>query len=105
MRPTTVAALICGLCLVACSRGYRDPEDSAALEREIDDENVATRVRLALGQDPVTAPYAKIRVSCAGRVVTLQGSVDRAAVRQRAVEIARASDGVLEVRYLIEASH
>ena len=97
-------ALIGALCLVACTRGYRDPEDSVALEREIEDENVATRVRLALGQDPVTAPYAEIAVSCAGRVVTLRGSVDRAAVRRRAVEIARACDGVLEVRDLIEAN-
>lgn len=105
MRRTALPALIGVLCLVACTRGYRDPEDSAALEREIEDENVATRVRLALGQDPVTAPYAEIAVSCAGRVVTLRGSVDREAVRHRAVEIARACDGVLDVRDLIETSH
>ena len=104
MSSVTRPALIGVLCLVACARGYRDPEDSAALEREIEDENVATRVRLALGQDPVTAPYAEISVACAGRVVTLQGNVDRAAVRHRAVEIARASAGVLEVRDLIVAS-
>lgn len=96
--------LIVGLCVAGCARGYRDPEDSAALEREIDDENVATRVRLALGQDPVTAAYPGIAVTCVGRVVTLSGNVDKDSVRHRAVEIARASDGVIEVEDLIEAS-
>ena len=84
--------------LAACSpRGYRDPEDSAALERDISDRNVETRVRMALARDPQTAPYDSIRVRCAGGTVTLEGAVGRVEARTRAVHIARECEGVVDV--------
>jgi osmotically-inducible protein OsmY len=90
---------IAGLLLLAaaCSRGYRDPGDSAELERAIDDKNLATRVRVALGEDPQTAPYDMIVVSCEEGVVTLAGPVDRAQVKRRAAEVAQTVGGVVRV--------
>jgi len=68
------------------------------MAREIEDRNVASRVRMLLGTDPETAPYPSIRVECENGVVTLEGSVDREAVRRRAVELAKAARGVARVR-------
>jgi osmotically-inducible protein OsmY len=91
------ALLLPALLLAAC-RGYRDPSDSTGLKNAIDDSNAATRVRIALGEDPQTAPYATIRVSCEKGVLTLEGSVDRAAVRDRAGELASVDGAVRRVR-------
>jgi osmotically-inducible protein OsmY len=77
--------------------GYRDPEESEALAREIEDRNVASRVRVALATDPETAPFETIRVRCRSGVVTLEGSVTRAAVRRRAVALAQGCEGVARV--------
>ena len=84
---------ILALLPLAC-RGYRDPEDTEEMEEHIRDKNLATRVRLALGQDPVTAPYQAIRVSCAEGEITLTGRVDKRKVKRRAAEVARAVSGV-----------
>ena len=94
MRPFLLLAL---LLLPAC-RGYRDPEDSVELRRAIEDRNAATRVRIALGEDPQTAPSSAIRVSCEQGVLTLEGSVDRAAVRDRAADLASNDHAVRKVR-------
>ncbi len=88
--------------LTACApRGYREPEDSAALERDISDRNIETRVRIALAKDPQTAPYDSIRVRCKNGIVTLEGAVDRAEVRDRAAHVARGCDGVRDVINLV----
>jgi osmotically-inducible protein OsmY len=92
-RPLLLALLL----LPAC-RGYRDPEDSAELRRSIDDSNAATRVRIALGEDAQTAPYTAIRVSCEKGVLTLEGPVDRASVRDRAGDLAAGDPAVKKVR-------
>jgi len=86
------------LALVATCRGYRNPGDSEPLRRDIEDHNVASRVRIALGEDPQTAPYDGIRVSCAKGVVTLEGAVDRVDVRRRAADVASSCEGVRAVR-------
>ena len=88
-------ALLCGL---ATCRGYRDPGDSEALRAEIEDKNIATRVRIALGRDPATARYADLDVACSGGRVTIVGAVDRPAARDRVVEIAAGCEGVRSVR-------
>jgi osmotically-inducible protein OsmY len=94
MKPFPLLAL---LLLPAC-RGYRDPGDSVELRRGIEDQNAATRVRIALGEDAQTAPYAAIRVSCEDGVLTLEGAVDRAAVRDRAQDLASVDPAVRKVR-------
>ncbi|MHC4547974.1 MAG: BON domain-containing protein [Planctomycetota bacterium] len=87
------------LFLAACKGpGYRDPEDSEPLRLEIEDRNIESRVRIALGEDPETAPYDNIRVQCAKGGVTLVGAVDRAAVKRRAGEVALQCVGVRHVR-------
>ena len=92
------ALLLLVACAAACSRWYRSPEDSEEMAGEISDRNVETRIRLALLDDPLTEPYTQIRVRCKDGVVTLMGVVDRAEVRNRAVQIARAARGVRDVR-------
>ena len=89
------------LLLAACS-GYRRPGDSDYVRSGIDDRNIATRVRIVLGEDPQTAPYDSIRVSCEKGVVTLTGTVDRRAVRRRAVDLAEGCEGVRDVENRIE---
>ena len=92
MRPV-VLLLFC----VACS-GYRTPRDSEPIRREIGDRNIATRVRVVLGEDPETAPYDTITVSCDRGRVTLEGTVDRPSVKRRAVELAQGCAGVRDVK-------
>ena len=85
--------------LAACKGpGYRNPGDSEELRLEIEDKNTASRVRIALGQDPETAPYGSIRVHCVEGKVELVGAVDRAAVKRRAEELALQCVGVRRVR-------
>jgi osmotically-inducible protein OsmY len=82
----------------ACSApGYREPGESEGVRKSIEDENIATRVRMALADDPQTAPYDTILVSCRDGVVVLAGSVDRSRVRGRAVRIAQQTPGVVRV--------
>jgi osmotically-inducible protein OsmY len=90
-------ALLLLATLAAC-RGYRDPGDSEELRVEIEDSNVATRVRIALGEDRDTAPWDGVRVSCREGVVTLEGAVGDQAVRRRVVEVAESCEGVRLVR-------
>ncbi len=86
------------LLLAACApNGYREPQDSAELERDIADRNIESRVRIALSRDPQTAPYDSIRVRSEGGVVALDGKVAREAARARAVQVARECDGVVDV--------
>jgi len=62
-----------------------------------DPEGVSTRVRTALLNDPQVAAR-QINVSSAGGVVTLSGSVRTAAEAERAVQVARQTTGVSDVR-------
>jgi len=85
--------------LAACKGpGYRNPGDSEDLRLAIEDENIASRVRIALGQDPETAPYGSIRVQCVEGKVELAGVVDRGAVKRRAEEVTLQCAGVRRVR-------
>jgi len=86
------------LVVLAACRGYRAPGDSEPLRRDIEDRLTATRVRVALGEDPQTAPYDAIRVRCVEGTVYLEGRVDRPAVRRRAEAIAASCAGVRSVK-------
>lgn len=92
------SSLLLALLLLPACRGYRDPGDSVELRRGIEDQNAATRVRIALGEDAQTAPYAAIKVSCEAGVLTLEGTVDRAAVRDRAGDLAAVDPAVHKVK-------
>ena len=94
MRTTALASL---LLLHACSAGYRSTEESEAMRLEIEDRNIASRVRIALARDAETAPYTAIKVSCENGVATLTGEVDRERIRVRAVELAEVCEGVYRV--------
>ena len=89
-------SLVVLLCVAACS-GYRTRKDSEPIRKEIGDRNIATRVRIVLGEDPETAPYDTIHVSCEQGRVTLDGTVDRASVKRRAVALAQGCAGVTRV--------
>jgi len=91
------ALLLCAVVAACSAPGYREPGESAAMQRAIEDENIATQVRMALADDPQTAPYESILVSCRKGVVTLEGGVGRAQVRERAVAIAQGIRGVVRV--------
>ena len=82
--------------LVGCSTGYRSPEDSKDLRRDLDDRTIESRVRIALGENPETADEL-IEVYCADAVIYLRGSVSRAAAADRAKSIAAGVDGVRKV--------
>jgi len=63
----------------------------------LEDDSIASRVRVVLGEDPDTAPYDSIGVRCVDGVVFLEGEVDRPEVRRRAAELARGCEGVVRV--------
>ena len=60
------------------------------------DPGITTAVKSRLAADDTVKAY-KIDVDTKDRVVTLTGSVDSSAARDRAVEIARSTDGVNNV--------
>jgi osmotically-inducible protein OsmY len=79
-----LAAMLAG----ACGNTIRPATDPGA---------VSTRVRTALLNDPQVAA-TQINVSSAGGVVTLSGRVRTAAEADRAVQVARQTTGVTDVR-------
>ena len=93
-RMRTLPLLIAAALSACAGPGYRDPGDSGHVEASIGDRNVASRVRVALSEDPATAPYDAIRVTCRDGVVSLEGEVDRPDVRERVVRVARGVEGV-----------
>jgi osmotically-inducible protein OsmY len=76
-----IAALAIALSAVACSQT---------------DAGITTAVKTKLAADDVVKAY-QIDVDTSRKVVTLTGTVDNAAAKSRAVEIARSTDGVTNV--------
>ena len=60
------------------------------------DAGVTTKVKAKLAADDTVKAY-RIDVDTKDRVVTLSGQVDSAAIKARAVELARATEGVRDV--------
>lgn len=60
------------------------------------DADTSTKVKANLTADE-TVKAARIDVAVQKKVVTLSGAVDTSAVKERAVEVARKTDGVNEV--------
>ena len=60
------------------------------------DTDISTKVKTNLSVDE-TAKTAQINVGVQKKVVTLSGTVDNPAVKERAIAVARGTDGVSEV--------
>jgi len=88
-RLTTIGVLALAATLAAgCGKTIRPATDPVG---------VSTRVRTALLNDPQVAAR-EINVTSAGSVVTLSGSVRTPAEAERAVQVARQTTGVTDVR-------
>jgi osmotically-inducible protein OsmY len=97
------ALLIVSLCLTACSGyllGDRQPQavltpegGSATSPR---DHSISSDIQRRLAADPVTQPYT-IGVEAQSGRITLRGAVGSYDARDRAVEIARQTNGVAEI--------
>ncbi|MHC4953100.1 MAG: BON domain-containing protein [Planctomycetota bacterium] len=81
---------------VACSTGYRTPEDSEKLRGDLDDRTLESRVRIALASAPETRDE-KIEVGCMDGTVYLRGLVRDPATKKRAHAIAAQVEGVRKV--------
>ena len=93
------------LVVFAGCRGYRGPGDSEQLRADIEDKNIASRVRIELGRDPATAGYDTVTVACREGVVTLEGRVDKSGARDRIVSVAESCEGVRAVRTRIKVGN
>src|SRR5688500_2892608 len=83
-----VIALVAPLLLTACGKTAGET---------VDDATITARVKTAMLNDPVVGGL-RIDVDTFKGVVTLSGGVKSAAERAKAVEIARKSPGVVDVK-------
>jgi osmotically-inducible protein OsmY len=60
------------------------------------DDGIGTKVRMNLTADE-TVKAAQLNVGVQKKVVTLSGTVDTSAVKERAIAVARGTDGVADV--------
>lgn len=80
------------------SQGDRRPSTSTAGSTvTADDQSISGSIRIAFERDEDIRQYA-IGVGTSNRVVTLSGTVGSYGVRDRAVDIAKNTSGVREVR-------
>jgi hyperosmotically inducible protein len=89
-----VLALVAPLLLTACGKSVGET---------VDDATITTRVKTALLNDPLTGGL-RIDVDTFKGVVTLSGGVKSAAERDKAIEIARKTPGVVDVKSTLQIS-
>ena len=89
-----VLALVAPLLLTACGKSVGET---------VDDATITARVKTALLNDPVTGGL-RIDVDTFKGVVTLSGGVKSAAERDKAVDIARKTPGVVDVKSTLQIS-
>ena len=89
-----VIALVAPLLLTACGKTTGET---------IDDATITARVKTALLNDPLTGGL-RIDVDTFKGVVTLSGGVKSAAERDKAIEIARKTPGVVDVKSTLQIS-
>lgn len=89
-----VLALVAPLLLTACGKSVGDT---------VDDATITARVKTALLNDPLTGGL-RIDVDTFKGVVTLSGGVKSAAERDKAVDIARKTPGVVDVKSTLQIS-
>ena len=95
------------LALAACSSN-RNPNSSSSggtsgsttseIKQDSKDSWLTTKVKSALAADVGLKTLTGINVDSAGSVVTLKGSVDTAANKSRAEQVARGVEGVSSVK-------
>ncbi|MDA8166072.1 MAG: BON domain-containing protein [Desulfobacteraceae bacterium] len=81
--------------------GYKAATDERTLGSMMDDGAITARVNAAMVNDP-EVKARQIDVDTLQGVVTLTGTVESEAVAKRAAEIARATEGVREVRSYLQ---
>ena len=89
-----VLALVAPLLLTACGKSVGET---------VDDATITARVKTALLNDPLTGGL-RIDVDTFKGVVTLSGGVKSAAERDKAVDIARKTPGVVDVKSTLQIS-
>jgi hyperosmotically inducible periplasmic protein len=87
-----VIALVAPLLLTACGKSVGET---------VDDATITARVKTALLNDPTTGGL-RIDVDTFKGVVTLSGGVKSAAERDKAVDIARKTPGVVDVKSTLQ---
>jgi len=89
IRLFAIMTVLCGLVLGCAQRAPSGGNDQLAS----DDKSVVTMVHSRLRDDPVTSRLS-LGVESADGIVTLNGRIDNAAMRMRAVGIVRGTPGV-----------
>jgi hyperosmotically inducible periplasmic protein len=95
------------LALAACSStpkqgsssgGTSDKSTTSEIKQDSKDSWLTTKVKSALAADVGLKTLTGINVDTAGSIVTLKGSVDTAANKSRAEQVARGVEGVSSVK-------
>jgi hyperosmotically inducible protein len=96
-----VLCCLASLVLPACGGGMG--MRPATVNASNDDATITARVRTALLNDPQVAA-TRIDVTTANGVVTISGSVKSAADQARAIQLARQTAGVKDVKSVLQIS-
>jgi osmotically-inducible protein OsmY len=80
------------------SSGGTGPSVTSDIKKDTQDSWLTTKVKSALAADVGLKTLTGINVDSAGSVVTLKGSVDTAANKSRAEQVARGVEGVSSVK-------
>jgi hyperosmotically inducible periplasmic protein len=80
------------------SSGGTGPSVTSDIKKDTQDSWLTTKVKSALAADVGLKTLTGINVDTAGSVVTLKGSVDTAANKSRAEQVARGVEGVSSVK-------
>ena len=80
------------------SSGGTGPSVTSDIKKDTQDSWLTTKVKSALAADVGLKTLTGINVDTSGSVVTLKGSVDTAANKSRAEQVARGVEGVSSVK-------
>ena len=80
------------------SSGGTGPSVTSDIKKDTQDSWLTTKVKSALAADVGLKTLTGINVDSAGSIVTLKGSVDTAANKSRAEQVARGVEGVSSVK-------
>ena len=100
---TAALALALGACSSdknpsSSSGGTSGSSSTSGIKQDAHDATLTTKVKSALAADVGLKTLTGINVDTSGSVVTLKGSVDTAANKSRAEQVARGVEGVSSVK-------